>query len=541
MRPIWFFPLLALAACKGDDGLVVHNNPPTVVITFPVDGAEIEEGATMTFEGTVSDDGPVTDLNVIWSSSVTGTLEEGSPVDADGNVQYTTSALEDGKHTIVLRAFDAASETGEYMIDVTVVDVPDKPALDVVHPDLTGNEKGLDGSPFIFMVEVSDYQDPPEDLTVELLANPYGVVCTMTPDGSGTAQCPGLLPLGPYTLTFTVTDTDGNEAVANSPFEVVSRGDYDADKDGYSPNGGDCNDSNATIYPGADEICDGLDNDCNELTAIDVGTECYDDDGDGYCESPPCVNTSNTLGDCDDTNPSKYPNESIPEVPNGSDDDCDGQIDEGTNVYDDDGDGYCESPPCVNASGTEQDCNDAAYEINPGQDEVCGDGYDNDCNGYTNDQDAVGCVEFYYDNDGDTYGVTGATECWCDAGSYPYTGVNTSDCYDNNSNAWPGQTSYFPVDRGDGSYDYNCDGSNERQYTGTTGGCTWDFEPFECDIDGVGWKGAEPGCGKSGSYSDGCSGSYDAWCIFLCGGDPATCSSCWSCDADVATTTQACR
>ena len=38
-----------------------------------------------------------------------------------------------------------------------------------------------------------------------------------------------------------------------------------------------------------------------EATVIDVGTDCYDDDGDKYCERPPCVNTSRTLIDCDDT------------------------------------------------------------------------------------------------------------------------------------------------------------------------------------------------------------------------------------------------
>ena len=75
------------------------------------------------------------------------------------------------------------------------------------------------------------------------------------------------------------------------------------------------------------------------------------DDGDGYCESPPLYWIITTLGrhenknDCDDSVPTTYLGAT--ETPNGVDDDCDNIIDDNTVVYDDDGDGYCESPPCV--------------------------------------------------------------------------------------------------------------------------------------------------------------------------------------------------
>ena len=65
----------------------------------------------------------------------------------------------------------------------------------------------------------------------------------------------------------------------------------DGDGDGYDV-GSDCNDSNAAIYPGAAELCDFADNDCNGLT-----DEGYDVDGDGFT-------TCN--GDCNDNNSAIY-------------------------------------------------------------------------------------------------------------------------------------------------------------------------------------------------------------------------------------------
>jgi len=534
--------LLVLVGCQ-DSAFTIHNAPPSVTLTAPIDGSEFDQNEAIFMEGLVWDDGDLENLRVDWLSSVSGVLEEGTEVEPDGTVSLITSTLDLGPHTLILRAVDSEAEYDEDLILITIIPVPEKPSIDIVHPDVMGNEKGLEDTPFIFMAEVDDRQSAVEDLVVELVATPYGLVCTMSPDGSGTAQCPAILPLGPYNLTFTVTDTDGNEAIANAPFSVVTRGDYDMDGDTYTPNGGDCNDSNDTVYPGADEICDGLDNDCIEETPIDVDTDCYDDDGDGYCEDPPCINCSGTLSDCDDTNPDRYPDPSVVEVVNGLDDDCDGIVDEETVVYDDDGDGYCESPPCVNVASMESDCDDANPWANPGEDEICDDGFDNDCNGLTNERDAIGCDWFYRDMDGDTYGVSGPTECWCDDGYYPYTGLDTNDCYDNNADANPGQRSFFIVERGDGSFDYDCNYAEEYELTGFFTGCSWSFEPFSCSIGGEGWLGSvEPDCGRSATWVDDCDGSYDVICIIWCAySDPLMCTHCWDCEADESSETQGCR
>ncbi len=534
-------PLLALVACS-DDGLHVVFNEPAVTITTPFDGQQFDEGEPVEFTGVVEDDTPYDELVVEWISSIDGILPDFDPPDPDGNVEVTTASLSEGVHVITLRAIDLDNQQGEAAVTIEILDVPDLPSVEVVHP--ANGEQGVEGFPFVFMAEVSDRQDPAESLVVSLSSDITGHICFMPVDGAGNAQCSSRLPIANYMLTFTVEDTEGNIATAQALYAVVSPDDFDFDGDGYSVNGGDCNDSNDTIYPGAPEICDGLDNDCSEITGIDVGSECYDDDGDGYCEAPPCINTDNTEIDCDDNNALINPYGE--EVVNGRDDDCDGLIDDGTAVYDDDGDGYCESPPCVNAKGRGSDCDDDDWAINPGAREDCATDFDDNCDGLDNEQNAIGCNDFWYDNDGDTYGVRSSSQCWCRDGQWPYTGTDYNDCYDSNANANPGQTAYFSSHRGDGSYDFNCSGSEEREYTGTSSGCDWDVVYIACECDTAGWERAVPPCGGSGLWIEDCSATYDPVCYALCmlSSNPVNCllTTCGAtCDPEYDSYAQGCR
>ena len=149
----------------------------------------------------------------------------------------------------------------------------------------------------------------------------------------------------------------------------------DNDGDGFTAFD-DCNDNNPGINPGAVELCDGIDNNCDG--SVDEGCQtCTDADGDGFFAQLGC----NTLVDCDDNEATINP--SSPESCNDNiDNNCDGNVDEGCPI-DIDQDGY----------GDDVDCDDNNPEVNPGMPELCN-GIDDDCD------DEVDEVENIYGEQG---------------------------------------------------------------------------------------------------------------------------------------------
>lgn len=118
-------------------------------------------------------------------------------------------------------------------------------------------------------------------------------------------------------------------------------------------------------------------------SVTEVGTitvPCPDNDNDGY----------NLSVDCNDGNPDINPG--VQEICNGLDDNCDGSTDEGTaclNCDDNDQDQYYVQPGCPGSLG--EDCDDNDGAVNPGADEVCLDNIDNDCDGET-DEGCPTCI-----------------------------------------------------------------------------------------------------------------------------------------------------
>jgi len=180
---------------------------------------------------------------------------------------------------------------------------------------------------------------------------------------------------GLHTLTLCCTDVFVETSCATLVVSIDEEfSEDDDDGDGYAGAQGDCVDTDDTIYPAAIELPDGVDNNCDGN--IDENTENYDDDNDGYCDSDTSCTDGSLPGDCDDEDYGINPGAT--EAPDFFDNNCDGTIDEGTVNYDDDTDGFTE------ALG---DCRDDDPEIYRDAPEYC-DQKDNDCDGEV-DEDCI--------------------------------------------------------------------------------------------------------------------------------------------------------
>jgi hypothetical protein len=143
----------------------------------------------------------------------------------------------------------------------------------------------------------------------------------------------------------------------------------DEDHDGYKTDV-DCDDNDATVHPDADEVCDTIDNNCND--EVDEG---FDADGDTYLDAEQCDFGT----DCDDNDAEIHPDAT--DIPyDGIDQDC-----SGADSADVDGDGY----DAESAGG--DDCDDDNADINPAAEDIPKNGVDEDCDGEDNiDGDADG-------------------------------------------------------------------------------------------------------------------------------------------------------
>lgn len=286
---------------------------------------------------------------------------------------------------------------------------------------------------------------------------------------------------------------------------------------GYVTNNFDCDDAVDTTYPGADEVCDFVDNDCDrdiDEQAIDRVLVYPDLDGDGdgdgrypvlSCE--PTGRYSATGDDCDDARLTV--NSSAVEVCDGLDNNCDGTIDEGV----------------ANACGT----------CGPAPAERCGDEIDNDCDGLIDEADA-GCfcdgrvAQPCYTGPPGTSGIGvcagGQTACACPGGATFCTDGTFGEC--------TGQVT--PSAEICDGLDNDCDGAVDegvRNACGTCGPAPAEVcDGIDNDCDGVVDEGLLLACGvcpgeeaDSETCGDGldndCDGAVDEGCV--CEGEVESC------------------
>ena len=260
-------------------------------------------------------------------------------------------------------------------------------------------------------------------------------------------DCNALVDDGVTTSYFADSDADafgdpgGGIEACEAPF-------------GYVTDNTDCDDSSSKAFPSNPELCDLQDNDCNGLVDEGVTTTYYVDvDSDAYgdvrspidaCALP--TGYSRSSDDCDDGNDAVNP--AATEVCNGLDDDCDGGADEADAAdslmwYEDvDSDLYgnpsISMPGCYQPGGyvlDNTDCDDGRFESNPGATEYCNT-YDDNCDGFIDEDTAVDALAWYADTDSDAYGNPAAldVECTCPAGHV----ADSTDCNDADSTSFPG-------------------------------------------------------------------------------------------------------
>ncbi len=283
-------------------------------------------------------------------------------------------------------------------------------------------------------------------------------------DGDGYVECTWVGESG--------TQGDDDDSAGD---DDDSAGDDDdsasGDDDAWVIGGDDCDDAEPARNPGAAEICDGLDNDCDNTIPADE----LDGDADG--ESP-CA------GDCDDNDIDIY--STADELCDAIDSDCDSSLVDEFDDYDGDGDPDCTDLDDDNDNDPDTtDCDDNNASIFTGAVDLC-DGFDWDCDGSLTD--GAGATEFSnhdgdlepdcFDTDDDNDGVADSSDD-CATGDLGWTSSSTTD-FDGDGCQDASEDTDDDNDSDPDSSD--CDDNNAGVYNGNSETCGNDQDD-DCDAD----------------------------------------------------------
>ncbi|NCG21436.1 MAG: hypothetical protein GWP91_20690 [Rhodobacterales bacterium] len=405
---------LVLAGCAPEQNFIPRDNlAPTAAITAPIGGAVFTDSELFDLTGTVADADGIDDIqSVVWRSDLDGELATLVP-DENGTIR-TAVTLTAGLHSLQLRATDTEGAEGVATVSIQIVGQTQQPVGLITSPFDNGTY--ISSEIVDLIAEISDIQQQPETLQVVWAYEPTTGGARVVIDGSAEANTSGDvatiwedLEPGTWRVLLEVTDDDGNIGEDSVAIIVVDPDDADPDGDG-AIGLVDCDDTNDEIYPNQDESCNGVDDDCS-------GTiDDKDLDLDGHIDED-CVLYPGAapVDDCNDNQ--RFVFSGALEVADGADNNCDGRIDEGTALHDDDGDCFCESVQFCNGSIEPScfvlgfdDCDDADFAMNPSDVDLdsastCdGDCDDNNAAANLNDFDGDGyntcngeCNDFLFD------------------------------------------------------------------------------------------------------------------------------------------------
>jgi hypothetical protein len=415
---------------------------PTVVVVAPLSGTTLIEGAPIeiTVEAhTGSSQYELEDFRFLVRSNLDGSLKEDQHLLDAGVVLSIPGGLAIGAHRLSVQGVlpDKATDTDRITVEVVENTAP---GVDLQTP----TDGALASASALLTVQATVWDDEEHPDALHLEWRLDGATLTGAPATTSGLSRWELGPLadGPHTLEVVVTDSGGLTSTDQVHFDLVVT---DKDGDGYEMEdfGNDCDDSRADVHPLADEVCDGVDNDCDgkiddadEDTVYgeehryfpDVDGDSFGDEGQPelWCEHPGEGMVA-IGGDCDDQ--SRFIHPAADEVCDPGaliDEDCDGQFDDDDPSVvgpfikawpDGDGDGFGDvterahkvchlsSSLVLNAD----DCDDGDALVSPYGLEVCNK-VDDDCDGLIDDHDdsldpSLGGYAGPVDGDGDGFGA----------------------------------------------------------------------------------------------------------------------------------------